>query len=281
MNSIIPCPLCVAGSGKSKGHSGAHRLFTNKERKKRRQQVNRSNYAKRCRLKSKISVPIISPVNDPDESRTTIISRLQFNVRQENYWTDGTYRGKYIQLYFSEFHKHYNPYCKTSLPLDELSIVALEERQWVETWTEEERCYNHKKLLRAIPGMSTILGGKQWSYSEYSVKEAINIYIHFLDICLQKHPIDIKKKFGQCKKCGSDISFLEYQRFFWNYDVGNGCYHCVDKKDFPKNKHTRKEYNDDEIIEMIRDPTRWWKERKFLLRNMFGPRHHKYRHWCS
>ena len=125
MYSIIPCPLCVDGSGKSKGHSGPHRLFIDKERGKRRQQV-------------------------------------------------------------------------------------------------------YKPLLRAIPGMSTILGGKQWSYSEYSIKEAINIYIHFLDVCIRKHPVDIKKIVRQCKKCGSDISYLKNERFIWNYDQNKGCYHCDD-----------------------------------------------------
>ena len=48
-----------------------------------------------------------------------------------------------------------------------------------------------------------------------------------------------------------------------------------DKKDFPKNKHTRKNYTADEIIEMIRDPTKWCKEKKIELLNRFGS-HYNY-----
>lgn len=280
MSSIIPCPLCVAGSGKSKGHSGAHRLFTNTERKRRRQQVNRANYSKRCRHKAKNSISITPCVNDLDKSRTKIISQLQSNVRQEGYWvpqydTNGKLKRKiFIQLYFTEFHKHYNPYCKTSLSLNKLSRTALFERHWVEAWSEFDCRRHHKKLLRAIPGMSTILGGKEWSYTKYSTKEAVNIYKYFLDICLQKHPVDIKEIVKQCKKCGSDISYLEHLIFEWNYDFNEyACYHCVDKKDFPKNKYTRKNYTVDEIIQMIRDPTKWWKEKKIELLNHFGS-------WC-
>ena len=52
----------------------------------------------------------------------------------------------------------------------------------------------------------------------------------------------------------TDISYLENERFIWNYDQIKGCYHCDDIKYFSKKNYIRKEYTEDEVIEMIRDP---------------------------
>ena len=110
--------------------------------------------------------------------------------------------GKNNKYMYGMFHEHFNPYCETSIPIYDLSIRAHLIRNSTMFWNETTRRYQHKMLLRAIPGMSTVLGGDQWSYSEYSPKEVTDIYLYFLSVFLQKHPVDYKIKKYNAKTVG-------------------------------------------------------------------------------
>ena len=47
---VVPwCRKCIPGSGKKKGHTGPHKKFSITERKRKRKEVNRNNYIRRCR----------------------------------------------------------------------------------------------------------------------------------------------------------------------------------------------------------------------------------------
>ena len=59
---------------------------------------------------------------------------------------------------YGEFHEHFN---ETSLTIYDLSIRAHLTRQSTMFWNETTRRCQYKMLLRAIPGMSTVLGGDQ------------------------------------------------------------------------------------------------------------------------
>ena len=87
-------------------------------------------------------------------------------------------------LCFSEFHKHFNPFCKKIYPLDELiKITHSERRRALYHYEYDAIHYQRKSLLRAIPGMSTVLGGNQWEFTDsYSAEQAMEIYIFSIDL---------------------------------------------------------------------------------------------------
>ena len=144
--------------------------------------------------------PILSKKTVPVQAISTkakaVIHKKKYKASKNN---------KYM---FGLFHEHFNPWCETSVPIYDLSIRAHGEMKWAMSWNEHQRRFHYKKILRAIPGMSTVLGDNQWSYSDsYSPKQATDIYIYFLSVFIQKHPVDYKSKKQQCKNCRSMISY--------------------------------------------------------------------------
>ena len=156
--------------------------------------------------------------------------------------TEAAKRDRFVEeSCFSKFHIHFHPGCKKRFPLEKLIRFADTERTMALDWYEENENYTwlRKRLLKAIPGMSTVLGGEPWAYSDsYSAKQALEIYINFLTIFLQKHPYcDVNSKKCSCsnKKCESKRSIKEfdYQRIIidsahkpWISSM-NGCFECL------------------------------------------------------
>ena len=116
---------------------------------------------------------------------------------------------------FSEFHQHFHPDCKKTFPLKELIQIARGERTRALDWYEKTECkWIRRRLLKAIPGMSTVLGGEPWSYSDsYSAKQTMEIYIYFLSVFLIRYPWDVKSKRYSCslKGCESKRLMKEIQ----------------------------------------------------------------------
>ena len=184
----------------------------------------------------------------------------------------------YCRVYqhmFSDFQAHFNPWCRISISLNELSRISDDERFRTVQWNEGDLRFYHKSLMRAIPHMSNVLGGQEWSYStSYSPEQSRDIYIHFLNVFLQEHPIDYKFKGGQCqiRSCRSKISLLDRRTHALNGPTeSQGCVHCcrqykrimecqediLDNSDNDRGKH--KIYSQSEIIQSIEDPFKWLK----------------------
>ena len=131
----------------------------------------------------------------------------------------------------SSFHIHFNPDCKKTYSLNELSCNAYCERMWaLEEYEDNRFRFNRKKLLKAIPGCSTVLGSEPWPYSDsYSGKQAMEIYIYFLSFFLDKHPYHDPPRC--CNECESKRSEAEF-RYQWlilseteSYKL-HGCFEC-------------------------------------------------------
>ena len=131
----------------------------------------------------------------------------------------------------SSFHKHFNPNCKKTYPLNDLIVSAHCERMWaLEEYEDNRFRFNRKKLLKAIPGCSTVLGSEPWPYSDsYSGKQAMEIYIYFLSFFLDKHPYHDPPRC--CNECESKRSEAEF-RYQWlilseteSYKL-HGCFEC-------------------------------------------------------
>ena len=162
---------------------------------------------------------------------------------------------------YGMFHEHFNPYCETSIPIYDLSVRAHLDRNAAMFWgkTSSRNRTEHKMLLRAIPGMSTVLGGDQWSYSEYSPKEVTDIYLYFLSVFLQKHPLDYKIKKIQCKNCRMMISFEERNHHIFSNGQRRRCVNCSQRKPLSlKEKQSRDSFvpSDTEITKMIANVTK-------------------------
>ena len=128
---------------------------------------------------------------------------------------------------FSKFHIHFNPDCKKTFPLHELiDIAKYEKRSAIRNYEgyESYSAREIKSLLKAIPDMSTVLGGDPWKYSNsYSSKEAVEIYVHFLSVFLQKHSSEEDTSTRKpCSKCGY-ISSSEQEYFFAHMGMCFGC----------------------------------------------------------
>ena len=135
---------------------------------------------------------------------------------------------------FSEFHKHFNPRCKKTYPLNELITYTHKELMWV-LQQYEENCFRtvRKRILKAIPDCSRVLGSEPWTYSNsYSGKQAMEIYIYFLLFFLNQHPYDVTNRRSRCcEECESKRSEKEwrYQFFILKYMEHyklHGCFEC-------------------------------------------------------
>ena len=138
-------------------------------------------------------------------------------------------------------------------------------------WNEYQRRFHYKDLLRAIPGMSTVLGDNQWSYSDsYSPKQTTDIYIYFLSVFLQKHPVDYKSKKQQCKNCRSMISYeaVSHHAFFALGPEGR-CVNCSQPRSLSlREKRDRDRFllSETEITKIIADATKSVQEIRSSMR---------------
>ena len=219
--------------------------FCSQKGRKRNRNWRARNARDKTTKKSKINLTKILPNPVPVIQEMMVSTVKQYckavedyekeKIQYEKWLADAPKRDRLVEeSCLSSFHKHFNPNCKKTYPLHELSLDAHYEREWaLEEYESNRFRINRKKLLKAIPGCSTVLGSAPWEYSDsYSGKQALEIYIYFLSFFLNKHPYDVTNRkvrsCGECESRRSEGEFL-YQTEILIQTEGykyHGCFEC-------------------------------------------------------